>query len=428
MASVRSTHPLSIAIFLGVTAAPRPVAALDRATARPAMTTPAAIVATLRVSPDAPELKARPALVGRLRETAHNYFRFVNRPFSEAVCGLFNDVRRGLPDASLHGDAHVEQYAVTSLGRGLTDFDDAGRGPYVIDLVRFGVSLELAAREKGWGSAGGAIDDFLRGYRDALSNPRLERPPDRTIRRARAAFSFDHGLALRRAGARMNAEAVPPDLERDFQAYATAMRTRDPTMPATFFRVKKSGRLETGIGSALDEKYLLRVEGWTDGDDDDQILEAKLVRALSDTGCVHADAGPARVSLGMSLLAPAPFPFSGLFVHRHGWLWVHGWTDDYVELKVESSFPEPRDLRQVAYDVGNQLGRAHPKKRPGTPSPSGVRDCLLESIRSNERRVREAIDTLAQASVRAWSLFRSETPANSQHSVSVPTPWQGEVP
>ena len=39
---------------------------------------------------------------------------------------------------------------MTSLGRGLTDFDDCTRGEAVIDLVRFGTSLLLAAREKGW--------------------------------------------------------------------------------------------------------------------------------------------------------------------------------------------------------------------------------------------------------------------------------------
>jgi hypothetical protein len=411
MASVRAALPPSIAILLEAVAAVGVVAASDGATARPVITTPAAIVAALRVSPDAPGLEARPALVGRLRETPHNYFRFVNRAFTEAVCGLFDDVRRGLPDVSLHGDAHVEQYAVTSLGSGLTDLDEAGRGPYVVDLVRFGVSLELAARENGWGGAGGAIDDLLRGYRDALSNPRLERRPHRTIRRARAAFSFDHGLALRRAEALMDPVPFPPDLERDFQTYVTGMRRMDPALPARFFRIKKAGRLKTGIGSALDEKYLLRVEGWTDGGGDDQILEAKLVRPRSDAGCVHADPGTVRMSLGTSLVAPVPFPFSGLFVHGQHLLWVHGWTDDYVELAVDSSFPDPRDLRQVAYDVGTQLGRAHPEERPGTPFPRGLRDCLLESVRANERRIREAIDTLALASVRAWCVFRSETPA-----------------
>jgi Ser/Thr protein kinase RdoA (MazF antagonist) len=41
---------------------------------------------------------------------------------------------------NLHGDAHLEQFAVTDASFGLIDFDDAVGGPAVIDLLRFGVS------------------------------------------------------------------------------------------------------------------------------------------------------------------------------------------------------------------------------------------------------------------------------------------------
>jgi hypothetical protein len=84
----------SIGILLGVVLSATGTPASARALARPTFPpAPAAIVATLRVSPEAPELKARPALSGQLHDTPHNYFRFVNRPFSGAVCGLFDDVR-----------------------------------------------------------------------------------------------------------------------------------------------------------------------------------------------------------------------------------------------------------------------------------------------------------------------------------------------
>ena len=43
-----------------------------------------------------------------------------------------------MPTVTLHGDPHLEQYAVTDAGRGLTDFDDASKGPAILDLVRFG--------------------------------------------------------------------------------------------------------------------------------------------------------------------------------------------------------------------------------------------------------------------------------------------------
>jgi hypothetical protein len=369
-----------------------------------------AILPAFRVAPDAPELKASPDLVDRLRETPHRYFRFINAAFTQAVCGRFKDAG-GLPDVNLHGDAHVEQYAVTSLGRGLTDFDDSARGPNVIDLVRFGVSLELASRERAWtGEGRRAFDRFLEGYDAALGDPKLEVPPPPIVLRARAAFALDHRVALGRADALIDAEPIPPsDLEADSRDYVANMLAEWAGLPASYFRIKKAGRLRMGIGSALDEKYLLRIEGWTAAADDDEILEAKVVRPLPGVDCIRTDVGAQRVPLGMALIAYAPFPFSGLFDHKGRTFWVHGWTDDYVELSIDFSFALPEDLRQVAYDVGVQLGRAHPKREDGNGIAPGLRGALRRETRENTPRIRQAIDDLADATMAAWATFRKES-------------------
>jgi hypothetical protein len=117
------------------------------------------------------------------------------------------------------------------------------------------------------------------------------------------------------------------------------MRGEGEGLSTGFFRIKKAGRLRIGIGSALDEKYLLRIEGWTGKEGDDAILEAKLVRPLSDVECVHTDVGPERVPRSMALIAYAPFPLSGLFTRGGRPFWVRAWTDDYVELSIDASFP-----------------------------------------------------------------------------------------
>ena len=382
--------------------------ATPRTTSRPDLS---AVVAALRVSPHAADLTARPSLIGRLRATPRSYFRFVARPFTQAVCDLFEDARDGFPDVNLHGDAHLEQYAVTSIGRGLTDFDESARGPSFIDLVRFGVSLELAAREKNWpGEGRHAFGAFLGGYREALKNPDINKPSPRVVTRARRAFARDHRLALRRADAIIDADPVPAsEIEADSRRYAVQMAADCPGMPTSFFTIKKAGRQRLGIGSALDEKFLFRIEGWSKEADDDEILEAKLVRPLSEVDCVRPEQGPERVPLGMALIAYAPFPFSGLFTRRGRTFWVHGWTDDYMELSIDSSFASREDLRQVAYDVGIQLGRAHPKEVAGEALRPGLRGILLQATHENEGRIRETIDELAEATVRAWMAFRHGT-------------------
>jgi hypothetical protein len=372
---------------------------------------PSAVAAGLRVSPHAPELETSPALVGSLRETPRAYFRFVSRQFTRAVCTEFRDARAGFPDVILHGDSHLEQYAVTSLGRGLTDFDESARGPSFIDLVRFGVSLELAAREKGWpGEGRRALGAFLGGYRQALRDPDINSAAPLVVSRVQNAFARNHRLALRRAEIMIDADPVPAaDIEASSRVYVARMLAKLADMPASFFSIKRVGRPRLGIGSMLDEKYLFRIEGWSKEADDDLILEAKLVRPLSDVGCVATDQGPERVPLGMALIAHTPFPFSGLFTHRGRTFWVHGWTDDYIELSVDSWFTSAQDLRQVAYDVGIQLGRAHPKAIAGKELRPGLRRILLEVTCKNEDRIRKTIDHLTEATIAAWMAFREMT-------------------
>ena len=57
---------------------------------------------------------------------------------------------RDLPVVRLHGDAHVEQFAIAQDAWGLDDFDDSARGPAAVDIVRFLGSIELVARQRSW--------------------------------------------------------------------------------------------------------------------------------------------------------------------------------------------------------------------------------------------------------------------------------------
>lgn len=370
---------------------------------------PAAAVAEgpFQVSPLDPRLEARPALRERLLGSAHGYLRFFSTPFAQRVCERFSEVQADLPVVNLHGDAHLEQYAVTSLGRGLTDFDDATRGPFVLDLVRFGVSLDLAARERGWpGEAKKSLDALLKGYRTGLGKAKSPVPTPRVVTRIRGTFRLDHAELLRRADAFIDASPLPLEaLSEHFRGYV-AQRLRERSgMPEGFFRLKKAGMLRLGIGSALDEKYLVRIEGWTDVDGDDVVLEAKLVRDVSGIECAQRGIGPTRVLTANALIAYEPYPFAGLLVREGRTLWVHGWPDDYEELSIARSFRTPEELREVAFDVGVQLGRAHPKPMTG-PTQAAMRRGVRAAARRHEARVRAAVEELGREVEAAWLDFR----------------------
>jgi uncharacterized protein (DUF2252 family) len=360
----------------------------------------------LDVDPGDRRFAGRPDLVERLGATPHGYFRFVNAAFAAETCRLFADVAATLPEVNLHGDAHVEQYAVTSLGRGLTDFDDCTRGKPVIDLVRFGTSLLLAAREKGWASGEqGFVDAFLAGYREGLRGYRRGMRTPELVTRTRAGFRWDHGPALRHARALIDQAPLPRDVFADGVAQFAALVRFARELPESFFDVKRVGALTMGVGSALDEKYLIVFEGETASDDDDLVVEAKQIRDLTGNPCVRTDVGASRVLDGQRLIAYEPFAFAAVVPHGGKFFWMHDWTDDYQEASIRSAIRTPRDLREIAYDAGVQMGRAHPKRPDGGPDKDRRR-AVLRSLDATQARVRLAIREMAKGTEAAWQAFK----------------------
>ena len=141
-----------------------------------------------RLTPDPARLAVTSAeLHARLAANPIMLFRFVNQKWTHEVCTAFAGSLDLAPTVRLHGDAHVEQYAVTDTARGLDDFDDSTRGPAVVDIVRFLGSLELTARDRGWeGSLPAITDAFFDGYRRALDDQAYLPPIPAVAARLRA--------------------------------------------------------------------------------------------------------------------------------------------------------------------------------------------------------------------------------------------------
>ena len=272
---------------------------------------------SLLVSSDYDELSQNPELLERILEGPHGYLRFINALFAEAVCARFQDDLGGIPKVNLYNDAHLENYAITERGRGLTDFDDATIGPMVLDLVRFGVSMHLACRANGWeDKAEGMVDSFLSSYGAALKNPGLTIPPPEVVAQIRARFTTERERALAAKQKLMEPLGEPlENFEASFKQYTDQMKVQHPDLPSYFFDIKKAGRLKIGIGSALDEKYLLRVEGTTKVDEDDVILEIKEVKDLRGISCIQLrKAIPMRPIVMQARLAYEPYRYTGSIV------------------------------------------------------------------------------------------------------------------
>ena len=365
----------------------------------------------LRPNPDV-LANASPELVDRLRADPFVYFRFINRAWTSRVCELFADVRNQ-PVARIHGDAHVEQFALTRDSWGLDDFDDSTRGPAFVDIVRFLGSIDLATRQRGWMPQRDLLwNRFLDGYRRGLSNPAYRPSEPGIVRHLR-----EQAPVTRAAFLAWGETLMQPMDEATARLVVTAMgnferfvREERSDFAPRYFAIRRAGWLHIGIGSAATRKVLIRVEGPTGDADDDELLEAKEVANLEGLRCLKGSTTPRALrvvhgaqqlgrlkhnilALGPTMLIPAA---ADRAEHRLDWL-VFNWEPSYREV-VLSDLRSVEDLDAIAYDAGMQLG--------GSES-QGVtaRKQALASLTRLEGRLRKATSTIVAELLAGWREF-----------------------
>ena len=365
----------------------------------------------LFVDPATRDFSDNPALLERILSSPHGYLRFINIPFSSEVCRRAGHLLDGVPLFNLHGDAHIEQYAVTDLGRGLTDFDDSSKGPAVIDLLRMGVSLRVASEMRGWQEDGDVIfDRFIAGYRAGLERPETEGDAPAVARRLAADFKYDREEYFEWVESIV--DPVPADevtrLREALGMYIELMLEQHADLEPSYFEIEDVGYLRLGIGSALDRKYLVRVRGATDDPEDDLVLELKQVRDLQAIDCISVGRGtePLRILIGQSRIAYQPYNLLGYVRFDDFTFWVHAWVDNYAEASIMETFLSPEELAEAAFDIGVQLGRGHPNQ-VGAELDLQVRRELLRLLNRDEDEIREIRHDLAVQVIEAWEAFRA---------------------
>jgi len=370
----------------------------------------------LGVSPDSFPFEEHPKLLARVRAHAHGYFRFINRSFSQNVCDRWSDVMASMATVNLHGDAHLEQYSVTDVSRGLSDFDDSSTGPPVLDLLRMMVSIRLTTDFMGWTDAADLITDrFFEGYVAALHEPDVGAPLPAPAARLRARFGDDRRAFLE--WVKTVIEPVDDETRETFQEalqpYVDRMlAARNGVEDPRFFRIEEAGLLRLGIGSALDEKYLLRVEGPSEDAADDVILEVKQVRDLGGVSCIDGNEkiDPFRILLGQSRIAYTPYQYLGYLRVRGRTFWIHSWVDHYQELDPREMLKAPEELGEVLYDIGVQLGRGHPNQI-AAPFDDELRALLAKWVDTYRSRLDDDATELTAAVKAAYLQFLEDSEA-----------------
>jgi len=360
----------------------------------------------LRPFPEA--LSGAPAeLVDRLRADPFTYFRFINRAWTARVCAAFADVTDPTI-VRLHGDAHVEQFAVTNGAWGLDDFDDSTRGPAYVDIVRFLGSIDLATRQRGWTRDRDALwTRFIEGYRRGLSEPDYHPPEPGIVGHLRQLAPSTRSSYLAWGEQQMQ----PMDASRlksvvaGMAALDGLVRRERSDLPPGYFSVIRAGWLRIGVGSATARKVLVRVQGPTTDPEDDELLEAKEVANLDGLACLEDSTTRQAVRvidgtrqlgrLKHDILAIGPtlliFAAADRAEHWLDW-WVSSWDPSYREVHLDD-LRSVEDLADIAFDSGAQLGAG---------KVISIRKQDLSSLVQLEGRLRQETSLIIEEMLAGW--------------------------
>jgi len=360
--------------------------------------------------------RAAPELIERLRADPYNYFRFVNRPWIARVCDDLGSDLRDLPVVRLHGDAHVEQFALQQDAWGIDDFDDSARGPAVVDIVRFLGSIDLVARRRSWEKDRDTLfDRFVEGYKQGLIDPRYLPPPPDIVGRLRAQAPATRPALLAWGETKMKplADVTMKALVAAVEAFARVVLLERPELTPEYFRVVRAGWFQGGVGSAVSPKIMVRVQGPSDDPADDDLLELKKIEDLHGLGCLKTptvqptlriiDGSKQLGRLKHNIMAAGPELIVPEVMARgqrlQDW-WIRSLDPSYREVRL-TELQSVRDLAAISYDSGVQLGAGRLQDQTVLLSGSD-RKRLSAAAAKLEKRYRREATTLVDDLLRGW--------------------------
>ena len=197
-------------------------------------------------------------------------------------------------------------------------------------------------------------------------------------------------------------------------ALARVVHAERPDLPPGYLTVARAGWLRMGVGGALADKILIRVQGPSAKPDDDELVEAKQVQHLGGLPCLEPPptnqpalrviAGVRQVGrLKHNILAAGPdlvIPEVEVQGQQLRNWWIRSWDWSYRELRVDD-LRSVQELEEIVYDAGVQLGGGALRELAGPEAYSGQQR-VQETLARLERRIRDETSRLVEELLLGW--------------------------
>jgi hypothetical protein len=271
--------------------------------------------------------------------------------------------------------------------------------------VRFLGYVDLAARQRSWERDRDTLfDRFVEGYKRGLTQPDyLPRPPD-LVRRLRVDAPATHASLLVSGDKKMQplTDAQMKAVVAALEAFAQAIVRERSELAPEYFRVERAGWLQSGIGSGVSPKIMVRVQGPSNDPADDELLELKKIDDLRHLDCLtiptlqptlriidgHKQLG--RLTHGIMAAAPElEIPeVMARGQQLRDW-WIRSLDPSYRQMRLVD-LHSAGDLAALAYDSGVQLGAGRLQDQTLSLGAYDRRRMLIAAARLEKLYRREA--------------------------------------
>ncbi len=278
-----------------------------------------------------------------------------------------------MPKVFLHGNPHIENFAIVKQGAGMVDFDRSRLGPYAWDLVRFLCSLSLKRKKKDESFLSSRVlQYFLEGYKHGLradSNSYKSLADFLNLKKVNWDISTAEYLKKDDKWAK-KLRQNPIDVNDNWlnNLLKCYLESRNESHLLNDYQIEEAGH---ALGSLGNQRALLVLMPKNpDSQLDKILLDLKTVYQDNDNDyfknpVVHHGE---RMILASDLYAPNLEENMGFFTYQNQEYW--GRKVPTVAIKIKGYLAEIRQI-DVAYCVGMQLGRGH---------RLSIRDANIEDI------------------------------------------------
>jgi hypothetical protein len=198
-----------------------------------------------------------------------------------------------------------------------------------------------------------------------------------------------------------------------FEAFSQITIRERPDLGPEYFRVVRVGSIQSGVGSAVTPKIMIRVRGPSDDPADDEMLESKKIGDLAGLPCLRAptvqptlriiDGNKQLGRLKYNILVAGPELVIPEVMARgerlQDW-WIRSLDPSYRQIRL-TELQSVKDLAAIGYDAGVQLGAGRLQDRTVLLSAYD-RKILLAASGRLEKRYRQEAAKLVDDLLGGW--------------------------